>query len=378
MKGENSLALKIYERGLNKVKIGTDDERTRLQSIYNKLRRAQDPGKSLDPLEFLPVELAAMLRFLEIHGSSVIGNSLVSSLPYASHLESIFVSNDKITISVVLDVLRACRRTLVKAGFLQIVGQRTDSLGEWPKLDALEKLHLGVASAMLTLNIPELIKAAPNIQVLWLSNWNLTPSADMSPWTELQDLDLRDTHFDRLPRLPPTLRRLTLRNALDIGHDSLEAQGENMLPLLEMFECSRTYVCDGFIKAITRESITRGNLKELHIGRRAVEPRINIEEEYPSSESLEVLSLAYLMTPEDYLMVIVGRCPNLRSVDVSGTNITGVAVKSFVKQGIVTLRLNECYGVGSDAVDWARSQGVEVMFNASSGSSGLRAAWNAI
>lgn len=32
-----------------------------LQSMFNKLRRAQDPGKSLDPLEFLPLELAEMV-----------------------------------------------------------------------------------------------------------------------------------------------------------------------------------------------------------------------------------------------------------------------------------------------------------------------------
>lgn len=61
LKGENELALKIYERGLNKVKIGTDPERQKLQSLYTKLRQAQDPGKSLDPLEFLPLELAQMV-----------------------------------------------------------------------------------------------------------------------------------------------------------------------------------------------------------------------------------------------------------------------------------------------------------------------------
>ena len=61
LKGENELALKIYERGLNKVKIGTDDQRQKLQSLYAKLRQAQDPGKSLDPLEFLPLELAQMV-----------------------------------------------------------------------------------------------------------------------------------------------------------------------------------------------------------------------------------------------------------------------------------------------------------------------------
>ncbi|KAH8589686.1 hypothetical protein B0O99DRAFT_331748 [Bisporella sp. PMI_857] len=67
LKGEKALALKIYERGLTKVKIGTDNDRTTLQSMYNKLRIAQNPGKSLDPLQFLPLELVQMvLQYLTI------------------------------------------------------------------------------------------------------------------------------------------------------------------------------------------------------------------------------------------------------------------------------------------------------------------------
>jgi len=33
----------------------------KLQSVYNHLRHAQDPGKSRDPLEYLPLELAEMI-----------------------------------------------------------------------------------------------------------------------------------------------------------------------------------------------------------------------------------------------------------------------------------------------------------------------------
>lgn len=58
---KHDLALKIYERGLTKVKIGTDDDRTKLQTVYNQLRYAQNPGKSRDPLEYLPLELAEMI-----------------------------------------------------------------------------------------------------------------------------------------------------------------------------------------------------------------------------------------------------------------------------------------------------------------------------
>ncbi|KAG9241711.1 hypothetical protein BJ878DRAFT_214365 [Calycina marina] len=61
LKGENELALKIYERGLNKVKIGTDNDRQTLQLHYNKLRDAQNPGQTRDPLVFFPFELAQMV-----------------------------------------------------------------------------------------------------------------------------------------------------------------------------------------------------------------------------------------------------------------------------------------------------------------------------
>lgn len=61
LKGEKELALKIYERGLKKVAIGTDDARTKLQKEYTKLRKALDPGRSRDPLEYLPLEMAEIV-----------------------------------------------------------------------------------------------------------------------------------------------------------------------------------------------------------------------------------------------------------------------------------------------------------------------------
>ena len=53
--------MKIYERGLTKVKIGTDDNRTTLQSMFIKLHHAQNPEKTRDPLQYLPLELAEII-----------------------------------------------------------------------------------------------------------------------------------------------------------------------------------------------------------------------------------------------------------------------------------------------------------------------------
>ncbi|KAI0999099.1 hypothetical protein K3495_g9094 [Podosphaera aphanis] len=78
LKGEKSLALKIYERGLSKVKFGSDKDRTVgrhfltypslahnnikiLQSMLNKLQAELGTGKTRDPLQYLPIELAQMI-----------------------------------------------------------------------------------------------------------------------------------------------------------------------------------------------------------------------------------------------------------------------------------------------------------------------------
>ncbi|TGO59461.1 hypothetical protein BCON_0044g00190 [Botryotinia convoluta] len=61
LKEEPQLALKIYERGLRKVKIDDDKHRVTLQSMFNKLKRSLAPRKTLDPLSYLPFELAEMI-----------------------------------------------------------------------------------------------------------------------------------------------------------------------------------------------------------------------------------------------------------------------------------------------------------------------------
>ncbi|KAM0135901.1 hypothetical protein ACHAQE_005854 [Botrytis cinerea] len=61
LKGERQLALKIYERGLRKVKVDTDKDRLILQAMFNKLQKSLAPSKTLDPLSYLPFELAEMI-----------------------------------------------------------------------------------------------------------------------------------------------------------------------------------------------------------------------------------------------------------------------------------------------------------------------------
>lgn len=85
-------------------------------------------------------------------------------------------------------------------------------------------------------------------------------------------------------------------------------------------------------------------------------------DEYPASDTLDELSLKGLQVSESRILEIVALYPKLQKIDVSSTKVSGVAVKHFMKLGINWIGLNECNNVGADAVDYARSQGVEVEF----------------
>jgi len=90
----------------------------------------------------------------------------------------------------------------------------------------------------------------------------------------------------------------------------------------------------------------------------------SVAEEYPASQTVEELSLSSCaLLSEKRILDIVGLYPSLKRLDISYTKITGVAVKIFIEKGIKWLAMNECNHVGADAVDYARSQGVEVEFD---------------
>ncbi|KAH8811917.1 hypothetical protein F5884DRAFT_750254 [Xylogone sp. PMI_703] len=86
LRGEKELALRIYERGLKKVKAGTDKNRAMLQSMYHKLLQSEKPKKNFDPLVMLPVELSEMVAWNLDLRSRIICLSV--SKPWKIFLES--------------------------------------------------------------------------------------------------------------------------------------------------------------------------------------------------------------------------------------------------------------------------------------------------
>lgn len=196
---------------------------------------------------------------------------------------------------------------------------------------------------------------------------------DLTLWTSLKILDLRITGLKIFPKLPPSLTELYLDDNFQLQVFADEALP--MLPLLEVLSCTYTFIDGRVIKELTKESIKNKNLKKLFVGGRVHDWRTtSVEDEFPACETLEELSLSNLQLTDRHAVLIVKLYPNLKTLDVTGTQISGVAVKEFVAHGITNLTLNDCSGIGLDAVDWARGQGIQVthIFRSAGGLSGGR------
>jgi F-box/TPR repeat protein Pof3 len=226
---------------------------------------------------------------------------------------------------------------------------------------------------------PDLAKATVAVQSVALNGWQLRNLHGISEWTSLRDLDLGNTNLTMLPQLPRTLRRLIIRENRHLKGFNIN-EGEILsLPLLEIFDCAGTDLASFWVHTILLPSIKHGNLRVLSIGDRLIhgEEAGLVEvatwaKEFPPSQTLEELSLAGSLLEEARLIKAVKQYPNIQVLDVSCTKVTGVAIKTFVKSGIKYLKVNECQSIGLDAVDWARSQGVQVEFNFPSRSTATR------
>lgn len=79
-------------------------------------------------------------------------------------------------------------------------------------------------------------------------------------------------------------------------------------------------------------------------------------------QDLEHLSVSHSHDCNDGSMQAIAEAlPRLQSLDVSGTDITGVGLKEVVNCcSLKHVIVNDCRNLGRDAVDWAQTQGISV------------------
>lgn len=93
---------------------------------------------------------------------------------------------------------------------------------------------------------------------------------------------------------------------------------------------------------------------------------------HPRLAALERFSLEGCLDPDDNTMSLIKEhVPELRSLNVSGSVVTGAGIKALIELGYLKhLVAYDCRNLGLDAVEWARSAGVRVEYGMTTNLSG--------
>ncbi|OJD35703.1 f-box domain protein [Diplodia corticola] len=408
------------------------DKRTNAFLLHTaKFNRMRDPEMVMKL-----VKACRKLEALEFLGSELSGSSIKDPVLHCPALRSLKLGRfAAITLDVVTQILKA-RLTLVTAEFEYIEARRDAT---WDTdLPNLQSLSLGAGSVqelgVHVLAPTELINHIPNIKKLVLTGWKyhmgLAVNADFTSLQHLETLHLINTFFASQPRLPKSIKHLTLTASWGwSGHPSMIRMAETNLPVIEELN----YVNEGaerdntrsFIHALLHESnsevaeddsykITHGeslnhpddsSLRKFWLERcpsSSSEEIIRLLTELPRLHGAEDLTLVQAEFPDEvaFAQAIIGasRTPvkrppslasmltvdadhyrNLRRLSIPSCKITGVGIKMLIKElrnrapsngggpdekraseGLEYLNLDWCTSISSDAIEWARGQGIEV------------------
>ena len=211
-----------------------------------------------------------------------------------------------------------------------------------------------------------------NIQSLVLQNWSgqkysSAPPLDLSTLRQLQHLDLTALDAGTFPKLPSSIQTLVLSDWSLCAFDSLPSQahiGEANLGRLTSLSIGYSFLLADLLKLL---GPNKGKITTLNLSNSTDLQSKDLFKLIDSGYLTDIVDLTLKALPfDDYIAeLLASQSCALRSLDVAHTKITGVGVKSLLlKEGckLEQLNLKGCHSVSIDAVEWARGQGVSVIF----------------
>ncbi|KAF2017552.1 RNI-like protein [Aaosphaeria arxii CBS 175.79] len=343
------------------------------------------------------------LGHLEFLSGRSMSDTFIEMAKGAPNLKKLVV-HVEVTLDTITQVLRH-RPTLEHVEFLNL-GHSTvpaNWTGPFPDLKSIS-LHPGdQATRFALLNLPAFLAKAPSLRTLSLTNWAGPIDRRFDPSTAtLTHLNLTNLGLESIPPLPPTLTHLTLTPRRRICFSNTRPYTLNAqswlnitlasLPNLTHLSLSRI-ILDGidffslFLDMYEPEDDdNNGMAPQLtsipdtaplqHLSLREIEypepytlfgPTGYLSQSKriltPSLESLKITNTPITDNDIDDLL-LSAPYPNLHTVDLSVTHITGASVKTLV-DNLPALRdivLNDCPNiVDREAVDYALGRGIGVM-----------------
>ncbi|KAI9734403.1 MAG: hypothetical protein M1834_002510 [Cirrosporium novae-zelandiae] len=413
--GKNDIAQGIYQRGLKNVPL-EDQNYKLLKAMHDKLIKDTAPPKAIDPLIILPMEIVLMvleyLQFAEkvksqgtvsgavlfrlgrnekeslnllvrrCHGlksleirSGFLSDTITSAAPSAKSLTSLVISNvSTVTLDAVTRILSSCTELEVaRFGSIQVSGTSAQWPQTLPRLRVLSLHATTTRASFATLNLGPLIHSITNIQELSLAKWRIQDdtiltSCYFDSLKNLRTLILSIDRIERLPPLPPSLQHLKVFSSGLVR----DLRTVDDIPWWKQLVNLETVALCGF-------SITIATLLELLAPSRGKFRRLSFRDlvaldgNFVSDlglseiwENVEELDLSGTIVTDRSISDLASFLSNhLRTIDLSHTRITGVAIKTLLDKfegKLERLCVNGCMALSVDAVEYAKSKGVAVEF----------------
>lgn len=332
------------------------------------------------PLAFI-IDTNPALKEIELP-SPTLNFAAAEILSQAHNLESLIIEGTQaLDASVAHEVIFGCPNLkVVKFSGIARTARRYPSFGFRPNIvvfhyDTQEACNASPA----LLDFRTIIQDVPNVQDLSLCNWesvDKTGTIDFTSLDRLSVLIVSGSIDVSTPTLPTSIKSLSLEYD---GINGVSVLGQIAplpagFPILNMLEDLSVWTINGAVKRALPAYIraSASTLKRLSmVGQLDAMLLLKEFRQQPDSTLiplpvLEELDLSMCGITDDFVVELVRRTPELTTLNLSDTAVSGIAVRAAVTtlEGTLTqIHLNGCHKCSSDAPKWARSKGVRVFYN---------------
>ncbi|KAF2424949.1 RNI-like protein [Tothia fuscella] len=328
------------------------------------------------------------LAHLELLQTDFGGDSIIETVMMARNLK---VLKTSMAVELSLDQISQILKHRPTLAHLEVENVKPPTVVATWKVDlpGLQVLNLSSPKdlksrdTMRYLDFPSLVTRAPKLKELRLSRFpasmgvTLLPLIDMLTLANLEVVEFRACDLHVAPLLPPSIREFVL---LDNGSSIRGLRFTNDLPALEKLHLSGLCfdipeIC-GLLDGIHDMEYVGEYPKLKSFALTGVDTGIWTDGRNQQIQLLEhtrlsaieelILTLNTDHVVDDIIAEVIAKTfKKLRRLDLSTTWVTGVGIRlivSALKGQLRWLDVSGCRHLSADAVEWARDQGVEVVY----------------
>lgn len=327
------------------------------------LKRLYDPDKAMAAL----TRRCHQLRNLIIFDGGSISRPRIEMLAAATRLSSLRLGADvPIGLHAITQVMVMCPSLIELKCYSVLVDNPLldDVLVRPTKLQVLKLVYADNAAPWAPLYLHKLTYYLPHLRELVLEGWRVWDPLGLETLKGLLTLDLRRSMYwgDFLSQqLPPSLERFYLQG------QSVDVKPGAHLPHLRELACGSiedlaTILNDP--KDDGSEPLSLLYSLEVEMSAVSDERELLSTLAHHRLRELRKLKLGGHQVKDEDVAPAIAAMANLRVMDLSDTSVTGVTVKAAVRGlQLESLILAGCAHVGMDAVEWARNQGIKVVWS---------------